>query len=168
LGGTDMKRSVPFSQIILVALAVVLVVVLYRTNMAGQPPLPVAKAQTIRESALPAAANYAPPPLSAFAEISTRPLFSPTRKPPPPKPVEAEKPPEETPPNLVLVGVVIAKDQRFAVVKAGDGTTRNLSADDSVDGWQVTEVESDHIALTIGDRTERYDLQTPAGSVAPR
>ncbi|MBH0237845.1 hypothetical protein [Methylobrevis albus] len=122
-------------------------------------------------------------PLAAFgaddlAGFRDRPLFSPTRRPPPPfveevieEPAyvepEPEEPMPEPPPNLALVGIVEAGPTAFAVVRDLDaGTVTSLRLGESLGRWRLAAVAADHIRLEDGTESQELRIFVP-GEPAP-
>jgi general secretion pathway protein N len=109
--------------------------------------------------------------LQSFDELSStreRPLFAPTRR-PPPKPVapvvsRVEPPaPPPPPPSLVVLGIVSEDGEGRAAVRAGDkgdkgGKVVRVRAGDDLDGWKVGRVEPRKLVLTQGDRSVDFNL----------
>jgi hypothetical protein len=110
-------------------------------------------------------------PLSAFTATRTRPLFTPSRRPPAPVvasvPVAAARPPPPPPavpqhPNLTLVGTVASENEGVAVFI--DTTTRDtvrLRTGEGHSGWVLQSVERRTATLQKGDQTETLALPRP-------
>jgi hypothetical protein len=110
-------------------------------------------------------------PLSALAATRTRPLFTPSRRPPAPVvasvPVAAPRPPPPQPvlpqhPNLTLVGTVAGENESVAVFI--DATTRDtvrLRTGEGHSGWILQSVERRAATLQKGDQTETLALPKP-------
>ena len=90
-----------------------------------------------------------------FSVIATRPLFSPSRR-PPREPVEYAAPPKVIkPPQISLTAVSISGDRRVAVIRdIGSGEIRRIPQGDDIDEWTVVQVLPDRIILGSGDRRE--------------
>lgn len=107
--------------------------------------------------------------LQGFRE---RPLFAPSRRPPPvetpPAPVDApvavaEPPPPAPQPNLRLTGVLEGPDDSIAVVQDLDANvTTQLRLGDMMNGWLVTAIDPVALRLTLGEREEEYRLFDPS------
>jgi general secretion pathway protein N len=122
-------------------------------------------------------------PLSALAATRTRPLFTPSRRPPAPivasVPVAAPPPPPPPPappqhPNMTLVGTVAGENEGVAVFI--DTTTRDtvrLRTGEGHSGWVLQSVERSAATLQKGQQTETLALPratvvaTPAPVVSP-
>jgi type II secretory pathway component PulC len=80
------------------------------------------------------------PGLAAYAAIVERPLFVPSRRPPPDVTSSIEG-------RYRLLGIVGAGAKRRAFV--ADGTRRiEVGEGDAIDGWTVKEIEQDRVLLT--------------------
>ena len=138
------------------------------TQHAIPPPDVTAK------QALPSAVSANPLwaiPLSALAATRSRPLFTPSRRPPAPivanAPVVAPvrpPPPSAVPehPNLMLIGTVAAGGESVAVFI--DNSTREavrLRAGEGHMGWILQSVERRAVTLQKNDQTETLELPKP-------
>lgn len=90
------------------------------------------------------------PALSRYADIEARPLFSPTRRPPPPdqEPTVEEDEPAPVSRDLVLRGVATAGTDRVALIE--ERASRELvraTEGQSVGGWRVTSIEEQAVEL---------------------
>ena len=129
------------------------------------PPLERAEPVAVQPServAPPVARN--PGPLTAFDEISARPIFSDTRRPfapppPPPLPQVAATPspvaprvaPPPAPPQLVLTGVVLGPPGPVAIVgRETGGEPLHLHIGQQVDGWEVVSIMPTGVELKNG------------------
>lgn len=131
----------------------------------------------------------APTPKAAFAEIAERPLFESTRRPfiakpapasLPPAPVVAAPPPAPPPAPTslrgthMLVGVVVIKDSRIALLKpvAAPDVLR-VAEGDTVQGWTVRRIVDDRILLQAGGSEDVLAFPDPktlpvaSGAVPP-
>jgi general secretion pathway protein N len=108
-------------------------------------------------------------PLNPLAENSEqrlsatldRPLFSPTRR-PPPLPVAraaAPPPPPAPPPNVVLIGTVMDGENARALIRTGmDGKMLRAQIGDDVGGWKVSQIEGRKMVLSLDDRFATFML----------
>jgi len=99
---------------------------------------------------LPAITPFNPPPQSSFAAIDAKPIFNPARK-----PVESTavpgSPTTVTPPEAVLIGVIMDGETQLALVKReGAPFAESLALGAVLDGWEVTEIAADHVLLRSG------------------
>lgn len=111
-----------------------------------------------------------PGPLTRFAEITERPLFSPSRRPPvraraaTPKPVAAAAP---TPKQIDtgeyrLLGVVIEEDRRVALLRSLRGRTIEVvSEGGTLEAWTVEKIEPESVTLVQGDVRDVVLLRDP-------
>jgi general secretion pathway protein N len=117
-------------------------------------------------------------PLSALTATRTRPLFTPSRRPPAPVvasvPVAAPRPPPPPPaapqhPNLTLIGTVASGNEGVAVFI--DTTTRDavrLRTGEGHSGWILQSVERSAATLQKGQQTETLALpRATAAAPAP-
>jgi hypothetical protein len=82
------------------------------------------------------------PPYSDFAEITARPLFSPTRRP------DAASIPIGIEARYRLLGIVIAGTARHALLApVAGGAALELAEGGSVEGWTVQKIERDRVLL---------------------
>jgi hypothetical protein len=115
-------------------------------------------------------------PLSALTATRTRPLFTPSRRPPTPVvasvPVAAPRPPPPTPavpqhPNLTLVGTVAGENEGVAVFI--DTTTRDtvrLRTGEGHSGWILQSIERRTATLQKGEQTETLAMPKPTDTPA--
>jgi hypothetical protein len=116
-------------------------------------------------------------PLSALTATRTRPLFTPSRRPPAPVvasvPVAAPRPPPlppalPQPPNLTLVGTVAGENEGVAVFI--DTTTRDtvrLRTGEGHSGWVLQSVDGRAATLQKGGQTETLELPKPGSLQGP-
>jgi hypothetical protein len=111
-------------------------------------------------------------PGKSYPETLARPLFSPTRKPPeprPPEPVADQQPmPPEQPPQpiqvtspdtLILKGIFIDDGHRLALVQtpaAPQGVW--LAQGGTVEGWTVAQIEKQSIAIEANGQSASLTL----------
>ena len=110
-------------------------------------------------------ARFRPPAERQFDEISDRPLFFPSRRPFVPAATEAEAAPAGDPATgLELIGVLLTERQRAALVQPqgaaqGQPGAHWVHEQQTVAGWLVEEIATDHIRLREGDRVEVVKLR---------
>lgn len=94
------------------------------------------------------------PPLEEYSEIVDRPLFYQARRPPPPadeQPVAAPVAPTEED-ELTLIGVMLIGTQKTALIQnQATGKVARLKVGDTLDNWQVVEVEPQRVTLLRRD-----------------
>jgi len=112
-------------------------------------------------------------PLSEFAEIVSRPLFTATRRPhvpAEPTPVRAEPAaaePRRPPPNVRLIGVVIDAGKKRALLRTPEQPRgRWVEEGETIDGWQVRSVQADAAILGVGPGTHELRLYPAAHGAA--
>lgn len=101
--------------------------------------------------------------LERFAQTRQRPLFSPSRRLPPPAPVaayrEPEPPPPPEPPSVVLVGVVTDERGPRAFIKPSPmDKIRDVRIGDDIGGWKVAEIFPRRIVFALEARTSAFAL----------
>jgi len=107
-------------------------------------------------------------PIAAFAATRERPLFSPTRR-PPPRPVAADAPrpvavppspaPPSAPPSMALFGTIIGLNGARALIRTGDAPKIvEVAAGDEVGGWTVNRIDKRHLVLSLGERLATFEL----------
>lgn len=116
--------------------------------------------------------------LDDLSATRDRPLFAPSRRPPPPARVEAAPAPEpapveektivQEPPPFELVGAVVGKSVAFALLR--NRTTAKVvrvRSGDDAEGWQVGEIGLRTVALAREGRNETLSLtaQRPVAAV---
>lgn len=105
-------------------------------------------------------------PDGRFRAMVERPLFSPSRRPPPPPLAPLAMPalpaPPLPPPNLTLSGVITGGGGGIALVRRPqDASPILVAAGGDVDGWTVAEIHTRDIVLRRDDRTVTVALPTP-------
>jgi hypothetical protein len=104
------------------------------------PPIPTSPPSVEPSVAAPALSPANLPGLSTYAAIVERPLFVPSRRPPPTATTSIEG-------RYRLLGIVGAGPKRRAFV--ADGARRiEIGEGDAIDGWTVNEIEPDRVLLT--------------------
>ncbi len=114
-----------------------------------------------------------PVPLSKLSMTRDRPIFSPSRRPPPlaappviAKRVEPAKPPEQPP--LILVGTVAGGDSAIAVfVEQSTENTVRLRVNESHQGWTLRSIEGREVTLLKDQKSSVLALAAPGGSAEP-
>lgn len=100
------------------------------------------------------------PPIDAFGETVSRPLFNVSRR---PIVVDAPVPAvKQTELKVMLSGIVIGHAQQIAHIRSEtDQQTRALSVGDKIDDWQVESILPDRVVLRSGARVETLFMQKP-------
>lgn len=110
-------------------------------------------------------------PTSNFDAIVERPLFSPTRRPTPPKQAAAKPQaltaPAPPPPPLAatLLGIIIAPDVRSAVVRMSSGRSVTVVEGGSIEGWELKRVEPEYAQFRYNDAY--LELSFPVHQASP-
>lgn len=125
-----------------------------------------ARGDELGRSATTLANPLAAQPLDQLAATLDRPLFSPSRRPPPAPqsfvqaPAPAALP--SSPPIVVLLGVVMDGETARAVVRAGaDKRLLRAQMGDDIDGWKVVQIDGRKVVLASQDgRFATYRLFT--------
>lgn len=131
--------------------------------LASPPQFEAPKVTLVRHSAQVKVAQFVPPPIEAFAIIDDRSVFNPLRqKILSPREAKAQ---ERPPPAFVLAGVILSSTARIAITKApGANDSVNVMIGQSIDGWEVTAIETDHIDLRDGPNVYTLPLRPKSGS----
>lgn len=130
-------------------------------------------AQVSSDASMPAGRAVLPVPLSKLSMTRDRPIFSPSRRPPPllappvvAKRVEPAKPPEQPP--LILVGTVAGGDSAIAVfVEQSTENTIRLRVNESHQGWTLRSIQGREVTLLKDRRSSVLALAAPGGSAEP-
>ncbi|EGY02701.1 hypothetical protein AZA_14943 [Nitrospirillum viridazoti Y2] len=128
--------------------------------------LSVAKPTAVAVPPLPAAMAV-PSPVTAQSmaeagEAVRRPLFSQSRRPPPPKPVAPPSSVQVAPPDLQVVGIIAGASNGIAT-----GTDKRLQkpfrlrTGDTLGEWQVDSITRTSVRLRHDDQVQDYPLVTP-------
>jgi general secretion pathway protein N len=89
--------------------------------------------------------GFALPRLADFARVTERPLFSATRRPPPP---QASQEAIKQSGTLALEGVILSKAERLALISHGQPPALSrVPEGQEVEGWTVVEIRPDGIVL---------------------
>jgi hypothetical protein len=115
--------------------------------------------------------QYSPKPpveklaMSTFAEVVTRPLFTPLRRPPSPRPKVAASAPK--PEILDLVGVIISADRRMALLRPRNKTEGLFAMEgQTIAGWEVRAIKPTQVVLGWGNDTEVIKISDAGKSSA--
>jgi general secretion pathway protein N len=143
------------------------VVIYYELGMAGDKtptaPTPVVAGSTVPPLP-PQPASSTLPPIESFAEVTRRPLFSPTRQPPP---AEVVKDTQGNASGFALLGIIISDDGRIALIEYGrPPALARLKEGQAVDGWTLQSILPDRIVLQHGATEQELRLKDRAGAPA--
>lgn len=115
------------------------------------PLLPAARAQEPAEGAAGAELDLSRVPLEHFSAIVERPLFSPTRKPPPGSAGGPNDGASAAIKQFQLKGVVVSEREQLAlIVSQSTGKTYQVRTGDVIEGWRVERI-TDQSAAFVKD-----------------
>jgi general secretion pathway protein N len=101
------------------------------------------------------------PPASRYVEIAERPLFIPDRR-PQPDVAPAAALPGPPAPALLLQGVVLSSEHRYAVIQHGNPPKlESIAEGATVDGWHVDHIDAHAVTLRSGAATVEYQVGKP-------
>ncbi len=136
-----------------------------------------AAAQPRQEPAAVAENPQAPISLDRLTATRDRPLFSPSRRPPPtaefrpvapPTAPPRAPPPPSPPPSLTLLGTFESNEEVGATVRLGTNERPTILRFGSyIEGWRVTEISRHRLVLSLDDRTAVFTLFSTKESSAP-
>lgn len=117
---------------------------------------------------------YQAPDKTRFSEILERPLFEPTREPPPQPAATATPPPPPPPIRLKLEGIAITPEAKVAVLRdLSSNQLLRLGEGVEHQGWLVESVSPKSARLSRGEQSHELTLDpdgdpaTPAARVIP-
>jgi type II secretory pathway component PulC len=99
--------------------------------------------------------------LERLSATVDRPLFSPSRRPPPEPVAQGPEPaaPPAPPPNLVLSGIVTDGQSARAVVRVGaEKKILRAQIGDNIEGWTVSQIEGRTLVLSLDGRFATFTL----------
>lgn len=103
-------------------------------------------------------------PLTDFAEIWNRPVFTPSRKPAAvsagPRTQNRTAPSGDAPPDFNIVGVALGPTNSAVLVREDRRTIKRYYMGDLIRGWTIEEIKADSVTITRDD--ERWLL--PVGA----
>lgn len=116
-----------------------------------------------------------PVPLAKLSMTRDRPIFSPSRRPPPTaappviaRQVEPARPVEPEQPPLILVGTVAGGDSGIAVfVEQSTENTVRLRVNESHQGWTLRSIQGREVTLLKERSSSILALAPPGGSAEP-
>jgi general secretion pathway protein N len=107
------------------------------------------------------AASFDAPPASRYVEIAERPLFIPDRR-PQPDVAPASAAPGPPAPALLVQGVVLSPEHRYAVIQHGNPPKlESITVGATVDGWHVERIDAGAVTLRSGATTAEYLVGKP-------
>jgi general secretion pathway protein N len=114
-------------------------------NAAPSRPAAGQSTQTI------AAPSFAMPPLRNYVEVTSRPLFSQTRRPPP----EAPRSPPAQASSFTLVGIVLSERGRHAIIEHGQPPRLDrVSEGQELDGWFIETIAASKVTIRYRNTSE--------------
>lgn len=152
------------AQLALSAVCAFLALLLGYMVFAPLPEIPMAHIQAAQQdepdddTPLP---RFQVPPKQAFADVDDRLVFNPARA----RIVSANQTGGPTgaslPSDLALVGVILDGDTKLALIKSQTAPLAvGVEVGGSIEGWEVTRVEPDRVALRAGGPEQELRLST--------
>ena len=112
---------------------------------------------------IPSEASPDKPAMSTFSELVERPLFTPSRRPPPPKTNSNIAAPAPKPENFDLIGVIISADERMALLRTlATGEVMRAVEGQSIGGWEVRAIKPTQVVLLRGKDSEVIKINDAA------
>lgn len=123
-------------------------------------PLPQPKPDKTGVGALSLRQEFTLPPLEqTYTEVLERPLFVPTRRLPPPAPVDAPQSAMRKG-QFILLGVILTKDTKIAMLREiANNKVWRVEQGKEINGMLLEKLESDKITLKQGDDREEVVLK---------
>lgn len=110
-------------------------------------------------------ASFAMAGIENYREVVERPLFLRNRRPPP----EEQRGNVVQPSSLVLIGLIIVRDGRRALIQHGEPPRlQRVTVGETIDGWNVESILADRIVVRHGDSEEELKLKPKAPPKLPR
>jgi hypothetical protein len=137
------------------------------------PAEPVTTVRAVAPPATPARTPSANPlwgiPLSRLSGTRDRPIFSPSRRPPPAavasEPVAVKPPPrkkEIEPPQLSLVGTIVSGDEGFGIfIDQATKAALRLKVGEDYQGWKLRSIQGREVTMDKDQRTAVLALPQP-------
>jgi general secretion pathway protein N len=119
----------------------------------------------------PASGDFALPPFQSYAVVTERPLFTPSRH---PAPTQTSSQPASESSAIVLTGIVIAGDDKVALVAdTNAGSLARYREGQTIGGWTLVAIQQDRIVIERGATRREIKLTdksqtTPEGVPPPR
>lgn len=162
-----LQRNPLIAALALLAAGLIVVLAIEVGLVARTPSVVPAKRGAAAEAKLlPPVAAVAPE--QAYAETTTRPLFTPTRRPAPELAVAAA--PAFQRGQFTLQGVIIAGGNRTAMLREKtSGRIHRVEAGREINGIKVVQIDPQVVTLGVGEERETVPLvvQRPGTGVAP-
>lgn len=135
-------------------------------SLAWQPPAAVAPELGAAATELPRVAAM---DTRAFVATLDRPLFSPTRRPPPPKAAVDEAPAADALKDVRLVGLYTTADGRAGALLRNGAVVQRVALKEQIGGWTLHSVQDRAATLTRAGKSRVLELaiSRPANPAAP-
>ncbi len=152
---TKRRRSLP---LLVFLLCLVLGYAVYRaledTDFGGSTEVALSRPDKV--PGLAPQPRFTMPPITTYGETVTRPLFSPSRRPPvETTEIPVPKPVSDSDIKARLAAVIITPESRFALLqKPQEAEAIRLSEGQNFEGWVVKSILADRIVLSRGDSTQ--------------
>ena len=159
-------RSTAWLAALCLGLGLLLVLAVVRAPFSDQHET-LAASSSAPSAISPASLSPRLPPFDHFSQIAARTIFRADRRPPAKGTASDPRRPAPTVaapmPSFVLLGIVITRDRRAALLQVpGHPKTVLVPAGEAVAGWTLAEVHEDKV--TFSARGRRVDLAFPAHS----
>jgi hypothetical protein len=109
---------------------------------------------------------FDPPPRDLFAEITARPLFSPSRRPFVPQDEPVAKLQDQSI-AIELVGTLLTGQGRAALLQPQGQNAQWVLAGQQIAGWQVVAIQRDEVSLRLDEKAKTLELRTDLVQPAP-
>ncbi len=107
----------------------------------------------------PPLSRFEAPPKAAFAEVDDRSVFNPARVRVSSPSVAGATNATTLPSDMSLVGVILDGERKLALIKSPQAPLAvGLGVGGTIEGWQVTRVEADRVALRAGGPEQELRL----------
>jgi type II secretory pathway component PulC len=149
------------AQLVLSGVCAMLLVVLGYLLFVPLPEISVpqmhARAETVEDDT--PLSRFEAPPMAAFADIDDRSVFNPARVRVSSPSVAGATNATTLPSDISLVGVILDGEKRLALIKSPQAPLAvGLGVGGSIEGWQVTRVEADRVALRASGPEQELKL----------
>lgn len=155
-----MKLALQRTDLVLGAIMGVLAAIIAYEYAAPLPAFDLPNVSAPPPSPIPDVRPYMAPPQAQFSAIDARPIFNPLRQPVESTATAGSKV-SAKPPEAVLVGIILDSKNQLALIKAeGAPFATSVGVGGAVEGWEITEITSDHVILKAG--AQEYTLRMDA------
>jgi general secretion pathway protein N len=167
--------SIRLGAFVTLAVASVALGVTIYDELAGESeagPAGAASATSAQQATVPpTSGTFALPPLQSYTAVTERPLFTPSRH---PATTQTSSRPASESSAIVLTGIVIAGDDKVALVAdTNAGSLARYREGQTIGGWTLVTIQQDHIVIERGATRREIKLvdksrTTPEGVPPPR